>query len=117
MPVSIEKLDAKLAALAAKDLPALVEQQARIPFLPKPYTLAQLQAWIDKRTNQLFAAKEMTDEQILTVRVNIYNGLSASGKALADKIIAGELVAFPSNLSAANYDRLVAISLIVFVTE
>lgn len=117
MPINLDKLNTKLAALAAKDLPSLVEQQVDIPFLAKPYTLAQLQTWIAKRTNQLNSAKTMTDAKVLAVRTTLYNGLNAAGKAIADKIIAGEFAVIPSNISTANYDRLTAIRLLVFVSE
>lgn len=117
MPVNAEKVDRLLAALAAKDVDAIVAEQVTIPFLSKPYSKTRLTNWLAKRTNQLNNAKNATDEQILQVRNNLYNGLNATCKAVADKIIAGEQWEFPSSLSSANYDRLIGIHLLTFITE
>jgi hypothetical protein len=116
MPANINNINTKLAALAAKDLPALVDAQVHIPFLAEPYTLAQLQAWVAKRSNQLQSAKTATDAQLLAAKNTAYNGLNATGKAIADQILAGQFYTLPANLTAANYDKLIAIILYVFIT-
>lgn len=115
MPINQNNIDRLLAALAAKDIPALVAQQVNIPFLSQPYTAAQLQAWLDKRISRLSTVRDATEAQAVGLRTTLYNGLNAAGQAVADKIIAGEPYTFPANLSSANYDRLIGIKLITFV--
>ena len=116
MPVNLERLNTKLGALQAKDAAAIVAAQINIPFLNLPYTLAQFQAWLNKRINQLQDAAVKSEAQILTIRTNLYNGLkNAEAEACADKIIARQSFEFPANLSSANYDRLVGIILLTFV--
>lgn len=116
MPVNIEKLDTLLAALKAKDLPALVAAQVTIPFLSKPYTLKQLEAWLAKRVDQLESAKMMTDEQLASLKTTLYNRLNSDGKQIADKTITPVELNIKS-LSPINYDRLVGLKLLQFVSE
>lgn len=117
MPVNIANIDRKLAAIAAKDLPALVAEQVTIPFLTKPYTLVQLQAWGIKRSSQLESAKTATDDQLLAAKNTAYNGLNTVGKAIADQILARQQYTLPAGLTAANYDRLIGLILYIFITE
>lgn len=115
MPLNLEKLNTKLAALQAKDVAAITAEQVDIPFLNKPYTEAQLQAWIDKRITNLQNCMDKTEAEVIDLRGNFYQSLNASGKAIADKIIAGEPYTLPENLTGSNYDRLIGIILITFV--
>lgn len=116
MPIDQAKVTRVLNAISAKDVPAITAAQVDIPFLSRPYMTTQLQAWLNKRASRMDDVQGMTDAQAISLRTTLYNGLNASSKTVADAIIArtGNIV-FPSDLTSANYDRLIGISLITFV--
>jgi hypothetical protein len=117
MPINQTRLNTKLNAILSKDVVALVSKQVTIPYLAKPYTAAQLQSWLDKRSSRLNEMWNMTDAEVSSLRDTLYNGLNTAGKNVADKIIAGENFTIPSNTTSANYDRLIGIILITFVLD
>lgn len=115
--IYLNKLNAKLKALGSIEPDYLMKNRVYIPFLGSKYTKAQLAAWIKKRTDLLedVRNKNYTDQQITALVTNVYNGLSADDKLIADKILADQ----PYDLTpsdADNYNRLVLIILYKFVT-
>lgn len=113
--MNLERLNTKLNAIINKDKEAIVAQQVYIPKLERPYDLAQLTAWLDKRINALNNAKNFNDAQLLQWRGQLYNQCSPSARLIADKIINGEPYTLPDSLSDNDYDRLIIIILIVYI--
>lgn len=109
------RLNTKLAALTGKNKPAIVAEQIHLPKLTRPYDLAQLTIWLDKRILTLEQAKTQTDAQLLQKRTTTYNQCSPAAKLIADKVIAGTQYTLPDSLSDADYDRLIIIILIVYI--
>jgi hypothetical protein len=118
MPIYQNKLDAKLNALLAKDTTELAANHVYLPFLGSDYTAAQADAWLTKRISRLqdIDVNKYSDVQIEGIKTTIYNQISTANKYIADKILAGGSYEELPQDNEDDYDRLVALILIMHVT-
>lgn len=121
MPINFVALDRKFNALKNRDLNAIVAKQISFPFLPAPYTKADLAAYVKKFIDlfRQIRVNNYTDQQITTFIANHRAALGAADRAIADNIInnvdAGNDGTSVS--SSAAYDRIMAITIYKFITS
>jgi hypothetical protein len=117
MAINLVKLNTKLQAIITKDIDKIMAEMPYLPRLGNTYNRNQVTAWLNKVAKVLQDASGYTDAQVETFRLNTYNALSAGDKLIADAMYAGQNYSLDSASSDANYDRLVALVLIKFITE
>lgn len=115
--IYLDKLNEKLNSILNKNVAELTAQHGYIPTLGTDYTQAQLQAWLDKRSNLLNTVKinNYSDAQIANFIQNIRNTLSAADRLTADGIIDDTIHGFKAS-DEANYEKLALILFYHFVT-
>lgn len=115
--IYLDKLTTKLNAILAKDVVAITNNRVYIPFLGNTYNVSALENWLQKRIDVLVDVRDgnYTDQQIQTFIDYTYDKLSADGKLIADKILAGDVYSFNPSLES-DYDNLVVLILYKFVT-
>lgn len=118
MPIYQEKLDTKLGAMLDKNTTQMAADHVYLPFLGSDYTAAQADTWINKRVSTLqdIDTNNYTDVQIENMKSIIYNQLSIENKVVADQIIGGNSFSLNGILDEGDYDRLIALILIMHVT-
>jgi hypothetical protein len=114
MAVYHNRIQAKLAALQAKNLDDIQGKQIYIPGVGRAYNKAQLQSWLNKRIDFLTECLALYESQIIAKMTLIYNSLSAADKLIADKILAGQRYTL-SDQNADSYDKLCLIALYKFI--
>jgi hypothetical protein len=116
MAINHTKLNTKLQAILDKDIDKIMAEMPYLPRLGNTYTRNQVTAWLNKVALVLQNAKNYTDVQAETFRLNTYNALSAGDKLIADAMYAGQTYDLSQASTDANYDRLVALILIQSIT-
>ena len=119
MPVNQAKVQAKLAAILAKDLDALIAGQVYLPFVGSSHSKGTLAAWFKKRRDVLedVLAGAYTDQQIESYIVNKYQALGPADKAIADLIRNGGMFDLGAASGASAYETLVLIVLAKFAVR
>lgn len=114
--VYLDKLQTKIDAILAKDIDAIYAQHPYLPKLGNTYTKVQLQTWLNKVVKILTDAQTLTDAQLETYRLSVYNSLTTAQKAVLNDFITGKTIVDITTYSQTVYDKFIILMLINHIT-